>query len=316
MTGTALTTAIQTQTNLVNLESPTTIETIKNSICKGASNEQLQTFLVLAKHFNLNPFAKEIYFSSQIGVFIGRHGKLRIANRHPDFMGLSSCVIREKDDFQYDAANKKILKHITGINNGKIIGAWATGKRRGFDDETVICYLDEYKKENPAWKSYTQDLISYKAEDRVLRKLFNSEFEGITSIDPEDEFRQELRPTFAESHSPAPASLTMSDYLGNDLPPSLDDAIEAEKAEAITDAQLKRFFARSNELKLSKAAIKRMLIDNNWITIDEEKKDYSTSTMLKSDYEAAYAALDELSKQVNQTDKQTSMNVSESMLAD
>jgi len=200
---TALTTFKPQQANLVNLENPTTIETIKASICKGASNEQLSTFLTLAKHFNLNPFNKEIYFSSQIGVFVGRHGKLRIANRHPEFRGLNSCEIREKDDFQFDAASNKIVKHITGKNMGKIIGAWATGKRKGFDDITVICWLDEYKKENPAWKNYTQDLIKYKAEDRVLRTLFNSEYEGINTVDPEDEFITELRPTFAESHSPA-----------------------------------------------------------------------------------------------------------------
>ena len=43
-TGTALAEFKPQQTNLINLDSPTTIDTIKNSICKGANNDQLNSF--------------------------------------------------------------------------------------------------------------------------------------------------------------------------------------------------------------------------------------------------------------------------------
>jgi hypothetical protein len=164
---TAITEYKPTQTNLVNLESESTIETIKNTICKGASTEQLQTFLALAKHFNLNPFNKEIYYASQIGVFVGRHGKLRIANRHPDYRGLISSVIRDDDDFEFDAANQKIIKHIIKKGKSPIIGAWAKGSRNGFGDVIKVVYVDEFRKGNSAWSGYLQDMITYKAEDRV-----------------------------------------------------------------------------------------------------------------------------------------------------
>ena len=42
-------------------------------------------------------------------------------------------------------------------------------------------------------------MITYKAETRALRNAFNSEFEGINTIDPEEEFRIETRLSFSES---------------------------------------------------------------------------------------------------------------------
>jgi hypothetical protein len=252
---------------LVDLNDQRTIELIKVGICKGASVEQFQSFMALAKHFRLNPFAKEIYYATTIGVHIGRHGKLRIANRHPDFRGLNSCEIREKDEFIFDAAQNKIVKHLTGKNHGKIIGAWATGKRKGFDDLTVICWLDEYKKSNPAWSGYTQDMIKYKAEDRVLRTLFNSEYEGISMIDPEDERIEELRPALKETISPSPKVITLSDMLSGD-----------DEPETISKAQITRLFTIASGLNLSNAEVKSTLIDKGFIQ-------ESSKEILQKDYE-------------------------------
>ena len=234
------------QYNLVNLDNPTTIQTITNTICKGASPDQLQSFLMLAKHFNLNPFNKEIYFSSQIGVFVGRHGKLRIANRHPDYRGLISCEIREKDEFLFDAAQNKIVKHVTGKNMGKIIGAWATVKRLGFDDVTVICWLDEYKKSNPAWTGYTQDMIKYKAEDRALRTLFNSEFEGIPTVDPEQEYIDANRPTFEEELSKPPALITdVEAWLKDEEPENKPEIKSENESEKSANIRFQEYLAKN-----------------------------------------------------------------------
>lgn len=297
---TALTEFKPNQNNLINLENPTTIETIKNTVAKGATDAQLMTFLTMAKHYNLNPFNKEIYFSTHIGIHVGRHGMRRIAERNPLFRGLKSCPIREKDDFQVDFATGKIIKHITGLNNGKVIGAWAQAKKEGHESMPVVCFVSEFTKNNPAWKEYTQDMISYKAEVRALRNAFNSEYEGITTIEPDEELKEELRPTFAEAHSPAPASLTMSDWTGED---------EHKKDKLVNNAQLARLFARANELNLTKEQIRADFIENQLIGIDPITGDYSTKTMKASDYEAAYDRLDDIYFKVNKPDKQQSLDI-------
>jgi phage recombination protein Bet len=298
-TGTALAEFKPQQTNLINLDSPTTIDTIKNSICKGANNDQLNSFLMLARHFNLNPFNKEIYFSSQIGVFVGRHGMLRIANRHPDFLGLKSAVIREKDDFQVDYVSGQIIKHVSSKGNGKVVGAWAHAIRKGHTTLPVICYIDEFSKNNPAWNGYAQDMISYKAETRALRNAFNSEFEGINTIDPEEEFRIETRPSFSESHSPAVGALTMDDYLGDDEPASAA-VVEPEKTkphedpdeEFIDNGQKANFAIKQNEYGIPDEVIAGWLIENGYSPTG------SRATIYKSKFLEAKKGLKGLAKEL------------------
>lgn len=298
-TSTALAEFKPQQTNLINLDSPTTIDTIKNSICKGANNDQLNSFLMLARHFNLNPFNKEIYFSPQIGVFVGRHGMLRIANRHPDFLGLKSAVIREKDDFLVDNVTGQVIKHTSGINHGRVIGAWAQAIKKGYVSLPVVCWMDEFKKENPAWKGYAQDMITYKAETRALRNAFNSEFEGINTIDPEEEFRIETRLSFSESHSPAVGALTMDDYLGDDEPASAA-VVEPEKTkpqeepdeEFIDNGQKANFAIKQNEYGIPDEVIAGWLKENGYSPTG------SRATIYKSKFLEAKKGLDRLAKEL------------------
>lgn len=299
-TSTALAEFKPQQTNLINLENPTTIDTIKNSICKGANNDQLKTFLALAKHFNLNPFNKEIYFSPQIGIFVGRHGMMRIAHRNPLCKGVASGVIREGDDFQVDHVSGQVIKHTSGIKSGKVIGAWAKAVKTGYVTPTIVCYLDEFKKDNnPAWKNYAQDMITYKAETRALRSAFNSEYEGINTIDPDEEFAIETRLTFSEAHSPAVGALTMDDYLGDDEPASAA-VVEPEKTkpheepdeEFIDNGQKANFAIKQNEYGIPDEVIAGWLMDNGYSPTG------SRATIYKSKFLEAKKGLDGLAKKL------------------
>lgn len=295
-TGTALAEFKPQQTNLINLDSPTTIDTIKNSICKGANNDQLNSFLMLSRHFNLNPFNKEIYFSSQIGVFVGRHGMLRIANRHPDFLGLKSAVIRDKDDFQVDYVSGQIIKHVSSKGNGKVVGAWAHAIRKGHTTLPVICYIDEFSKNNPAWNGYGQDMISYKAETRALRNAFNSEFEGINTIEPDEEFRIETRLSFSEAHSPAVGALTMDDYLEDDKPAAPASVVEPDE-EFIDNGQKANFAIKQNELGIPDEVIAGWLVENGYSPTG------SRATIYKSKFLEAKKGLDALAKKLSEHNK-------------
>ena len=102
------------------------IHTIRNTVAEGATNSELEMFLSLASRYELDPFAKEIWFVQMRGrntIITGRDGYLKTANRNPNFDGMDSDVVRAGDKFSKEGDN---IRHIYGgSNRGAIIGAYA-----------------------------------------------------------------------------------------------------------------------------------------------------------------------------------------------
>ncbi len=260
---------VSTATLMQTLRDPEALRVLKDVKCKGAKDEEFKAFIALCTTKKLNPFNNEIYFSAygegkyrKYFMMVGRHGALRIAERHSGFRGITSFEIREGDDFQFDPVNQKIIKHIPKVPKGKIIGAWAVAKRDGFDDALSVCWLDEFKKEkNPAWAEYTLDMILYKAETRVLRKLFSNEFEGLML----DNFpEKQERMSFEDSYHTPIAKIPSTDEF-------LADEEDEDEPEYISQAQLTRFHTLVNKYELDPNEVKQRLIDDGYI-IDSSKQ--------------------------------------------
>ena len=146
---------------------------IKNTIAKGATNDELSMFTMLAQKYSLDPFLKEIWFikrtkkvkdnkgnwdyprlangeidysNADTLIMTSRDGYLKIAQRDDNFDGIISFPVRE-DLFEVDAENYKVT-HKFGVKRGKIIGAWCKvdHKKR----KPVIVYADfsEYNSSN------------------------------------------------------------------------------------------------------------------------------------------------------------------------
>lgn len=150
------------------------IELVKRTVAKGATDDELQMFLYLARKYDLDPFKKEIWFVKRGGdatIMTSRDGYLKIAMQDPDYDGLMAGVVREGDHFEFDAANCTVV-HRFGAKRGKIIGAWAIAyhKRR----RPIACFVDfeEYKQDSPTWRKYPSAMIQKVAEVFVLRRQF------------------------------------------------------------------------------------------------------------------------------------------------
>ncbi|WDU84502.1 RecT family recombinase [Caloramator sp. Dgby_cultured_2] len=146
----------------------------KKTVAKGATDEELQMFLLLAQKYQLDPFAKEIWFikyNNETKIMTSRDGYLKIAQNHPEYLGLISFVVCEGDEFEIDAANYKV-NHKFGAKRGKIIGAWARCDRKG--KNAAICFVsfDEYKQNTPTWNKYPSAMIQKVAEVFVLKRQF------------------------------------------------------------------------------------------------------------------------------------------------
>ena len=144
---TALTTAAP------NWEDPKLIETIKETVCKGATPAQFRMFLEVCRGTGLNPFLKEIYFVPSVGVMAARDGYLRVANQHPQFDGMETRVERDDKNIPIKA----------------VCTVWR--KDRG---HPVIAeaYYNEYRKPGNVWATYPSAMIAKVAEVLALKRSF------------------------------------------------------------------------------------------------------------------------------------------------
>jgi len=130
------------------------IETVKQTVCKGATDAQLKMFIEVCKATGLNPFLKEIWFVPNVGVMAGRDGYLRIANDHPQFDGMSTVV--ERDD--------------QGIPIKATCSVWRKDRAHPI---TCEAFYNEYRKSSQVWQTYKSAMISKVAEVLALKRSFS-----------------------------------------------------------------------------------------------------------------------------------------------
>lgn len=156
------------------------IETIKNTVAKGASQSEFDMFMYLCDKYQLDPFLKEIFYSSQMKtIMTSRDGYLKIAQRDPDYEGLQSMAVCEGDEFELDVPNSTVVHKFKG-KRGAVIGAWAIAYRKG--RRPVIAYADfkEYAKNTPVW-NYKSAMICKCAETFVLKRQFG--ISGLVTVE-------------------------------------------------------------------------------------------------------------------------------------
>jgi phage recombination protein Bet len=130
------------------------------------SNEQMIALLAVADQYGLNPFLKEIYaFPDQGGIVpvVGVDGWARIINEQSQFDGI---------EFDQDADK-----------------CTATIYRKDRAHPTSVTeFLDECRKESPAWKSHPRRMLRHKAMIQAARLAFG--FTGIYEPDEAERIRE------------------------------------------------------------------------------------------------------------------------------
>lgn len=139
---------------LSRYEQADVIQTIKQTVAKGASDAQLRMFLEVCRSTGLDPFLKEIYFVAEKGLIIAaRDGYLRVANENPQFDGMQTTVERDQ--------NKVPIKATCSV--------WRKDRTHAI---TCEAYYSEYKKPGQVWSQYPSAMISKVAEVLALKRSF------------------------------------------------------------------------------------------------------------------------------------------------
>lgn len=162
-------------------------EILLETVAKGCRPEQFMLMLELARRYQLDPFAGQIW-ATPAGIFVGRDGFLVLAHRTGDLDGLET-TFEERD--------------------GKLFAATCTvWHKRMSHPIKVTVRLDEFYrpvaagKKPGAWQKMPYVMLQKCAESHALRRAF-----CITGLYDPSEFAPEDGPAVCETPAPAAATI-------------------------------------------------------------------------------------------------------------
>jgi len=165
--------------------SPHQREILLETVAKGCSPEQFMLLLELAKRYQLDPFARQIW-ATPMGIFVGRDGFLVLAHRSGYFDGMET-VTEERD--------------------GKLFSATCTVWHKQMSHPfRVTVRMEEFYRPTPpgkkpgAWDKMPYVMLQKCAESHALRRAF-----CITGLYDEAEFE----PAEYEPAGPAATTVTI-----------------------------------------------------------------------------------------------------------
>lgn len=161
------------------------IETIKQTVAKGANDSQLALFLQVCKSRGLDPFTKQVYYTPQ-GVIVSIDGLRAIADR-------TGAYAPGGTKFEYDDNKNLVAAHVTVKK--LVAGTW--------HEVEASAYYEEYRGGSPIWKKMPRVMLEKCSESRALRKAFPADLSGLYSPEEMDQAQRDERP------APQPATVTV-----------------------------------------------------------------------------------------------------------
>lgn len=182
---------------------PDQVDLIKRTICKGASDDQLQLFMYACKRTGLDPFTRQIYgipSGGRLLIVTGIDGYRLVAERTGRYSpGREPTFVYDKD--------------------GKLISATAYIKKRTDDGMWhEICassYWEEFNGTTPNWKKMPHHMLAKCAEALAIRRAFPSELSDVYTKEELDQAAKEESP---KEDQITPAQLSQLRWAMNLIP--------------------------------------------------------------------------------------------------
>lgn len=157
------------------------IETIKSTVAKNATDEELFMFLSLANRYGLDVFKKECWFikygNKDPQIFTSRDGFVKIAKQDPDFKQINSFAVYENDLFELEQQMTMNGLEITSFTHkfaakdrGAVLGAYCVIEYHSKKPLITYCDYNEYKQAGTTtWKKNASAMIRKTAEKEACR---------------------------------------------------------------------------------------------------------------------------------------------------
>ncbi len=163
------------------------LEILKNSICKGVSNEEFEVFIMACIKTQLDPFMRQIYavkrkakkadgtWGESMTIQTGIDGYRLIAERTERY------APGEEPSYVYDK-NGSLLSATAYIKKQTKDGTWHTVSASAYIDEYMQTFTDRQtgeKKPTGMWATMQRTMLAKCAEAQALRKAFPAEMSGV-----------------------------------------------------------------------------------------------------------------------------------------
>ena len=172
---------VANQTENIDIFDPKNITagTVRQYLDNGnkASDSELAMLVTMAKHQNLNPFLKEIYFikygTAPAQFVVSRDAYRKRAQKDPNFNGIKTGVIVENEDGSIEKLDGAFKK-----KTQVLIGAWCEVQMKNLDFPIYVAVsYDEYVQmkngqPNSMWSNKPMTMLVKVAESQALRLAF------------------------------------------------------------------------------------------------------------------------------------------------
>ncbi|EJS63457.1 RecT family recombinase [Bacillus cereus] len=232
------------------------LDTIKNTIATGTTNEQFSLFVQTCVNSELNPFLNHIYcivYGGKMSIQVSVEGVLHLARQKNGYKGIDVQTVHENDEFEADRSQEGewvIRKHQVKFPRGKVIGCYAVAQREGFKDVVVMMETDEVihmktGTNKHMWNNWFNDMFKKHAMKRAAKLQYGIEIN-------EDE---------AVSSSPVDSVQSYEPEKRVDITPNKPNQIQVEDGETVDpeevlknkweeiNKKLKGFGMTKNDLK-------------------------------------------------------------------
>lgn len=193
------------------------IELLKNTVCKGANDNELQLFLHVCQRTGLDPFMKQIYSIARGGqrtIQTGIDGLRLIADRSKNY------APGKESTYQYNE-KKELLSSTSYVKKKTDDGVW--------HEVSATAFFSEYNPgNNPIWKKMPHVMLAKCAEAAALRKAFPGDLSGIYAS---EEMDQASTPNEAiEIIDPEKEKKMIEEFLGGFQEHEKNEALECLKS--------------------------------------------------------------------------------------
>lgn len=154
------------------------IQLLKDTVCKGSSDSELEMFLHICKHTGLDPFMKQIYS-------IPRGGQRTTQTSIDGFRLIAERTGRyspgKESSFTYDEKGS-VISATSWVRKMTPDGTW--------HDVGATVYMAEFRGSTPFWTKMPHVMLAKVAEAVALRKAFPADLSGIYTVEEMDQAEQ------------------------------------------------------------------------------------------------------------------------------
>jgi phage recombination protein Bet len=211
-------------------DDPAMVRTLMDTVAKNATDSEFRMFVELCNATGLNPLLREIWCAvpmkdgkrnpyGQVLIMAGHAGYLRIANEHPQFDGMHTEILREKD----------------GIPIKAVCEIWRKDRSHSTKFEAYFSeyYKPGYNGKPSIWDTYKSAMIAKVAEIMTIKRCFS--IHGLVS--PEEIGEQNPEPTRAEgiAAAQAVAEVKLAEMRNERAAKALPEPVATVEAEPVSD---------------------------------------------------------------------------------